>query len=96
MNRNEIKFGIALGMLLPSLLFGIIFLMLSGGHNIQEAWGSMVHDQALMKVIALCCVVNLGLFYFFLNRNLYESTRGVILGTLMYGILGAIIIFFAG
>jgi len=55
-----------------------------------------VKEKILMKVIALCCVINLVLFYYFLNRNHYESTRGVIVGTLVYGIIGAILIFFAG
>jgi hypothetical protein len=55
-----------------------------------------VNEKILMKVIALCCVINLVLFYYFLNRSFYESTRGVIVGTLVYGIIGAILIFSAG
>jgi len=96
MNRDQMKFGVALGILLPSILFALIFIAMSGGSPLPDAWDAMVKEKILMKVIALCCVINLVLFYFFLNRSLYESTRGVIVGTLVYGVIGAILIFFAG
>lgn len=96
MNRDQMKFGVALGILLPSILFALIFIAMSGGSPLPAAWDAMVKEKILMKVIALCCVINLVLFYFFLNRSLYESTRGVIVGTLVYGVIGAILIFFAG
>ena len=96
MNRDQLKFGVALGVLLPSILFALIFLAMSGGSQLPDAWNAMVKEKILMKVIALCCVINLVLFYYFLNRNHYESTRGVIVGTLVYGIIGAILIFSAG
>jgi hypothetical protein len=96
MNRDQLKFGVALGILFPSILFILIFLAMSGGSQLPDAWNAMVNEKILMKVIALCCVINLVLFYYFLNRSFYESTRGVIVGTLVYGIIGAILIFSAG
>ena len=85
-NRNH-TLGLIIGILLPIVFLPIIIAIVSWaqGFYFQQLWYKFWNDNGVMsKMITLAILSNLGLFYYFLNKERYHFAAGVILGTLVY------------
>ncbi len=47
----------------------------------------LVLGRVLSAVLSLCLIPNLGLFFIFVNKEYYKTTRGIILSTIVYGFI---------
>jgi hypothetical protein len=47
----------------------------------------LVLGHVLSVVLSLCLIPNLGMFFLFINKEYYKTTRGIILSTLVYGFI---------
>ncbi|MEJ6686601.1 MAG: hypothetical protein QNK70_04920 [Crocinitomicaceae bacterium] len=86
--NKELLFGTLIGILTPILFLPILiyFLSLSKGLNFEVIWSQISsHNINTSKYLSLAMIVNLLWFYFFLNREKYHYTRGIILGMLCFG-----------
>jgi len=91
---NKLWIGLLLGILLPTLvLLGIYTVGYGGKYSLADFIRQTFMIQILTKMLCLCVVPNLAVFYFFLNREFWYATRGVILATLLCT-LGIVIINF--
>ncbi|MEY4286472.1 MAG: hypothetical protein RL511_545 [Bacteroidota bacterium] len=88
-NNLNISFfsGLAIGVLSPLVLLPIIVFILSQsyGQSFSYLWHQTLNFQDfLSRYLSLGLIGNLGWFYFFLNREQYFHTRGIIFGMLLY------------
>ncbi len=90
---DSLGLGLIFGILLPALsllmFYSTSFTEVSLSFFIKHT--SKI--EVLPKLISLCGIPNLGLFFLFLWRNHYYSARGVIMATLIltFVVLGMLI-----
>ena len=68
---NNIKLGMLLGIIAPLLSMLVIYLVKFSEYNFQELIDFLVTRGIFTKIISLCVIPNLALFFFFLNKNYY-------------------------
>jgi hypothetical protein len=91
---NKMWTGLALGIVLPLAVFFLIYLF---GYS-KTPWGEFLEYalvmKALPKILSLCVIPNLAVFYLFLNKEYWRATRGVIVATLLATLAVVVIKFF--
>ena len=80
---NKFWIGLALCLILPIVSFFLVYYF---GYS-KTPFGDFLEYalviQALPKILFLCVLPNLIIFYFFLNKEFWYATRGVIAATLL-------------
>ena len=80
---NKFWIGLALGIVLPVIALLLVYFF---GYRITT-FGKFIEFaikmHALPKIISLCVIPNLAIFYLFLNKEYWYATRGVIAATLL-------------
>ena len=80
---NKFWIGLLLGVFLPLLVFLLIYLIGYSKSTLMEFVQYALMMLVLPKILSLCIVPNLAIFYFFLNKEFWYATRGVITATLL-------------
>jgi uncharacterized BrkB/YihY/UPF0761 family membrane protein len=76
--------GLLIGLLVPLLAIPLVILILSLAQNFPFIlyWNKFLDSPMIRsKIISLCIIPNLGVFYFFLNRERYDIARGIIIAS---------------
>ncbi len=79
--------GLIMGILLPVLCIPLVLLVLSWvqDYYFEQLWDRFVYqNQYRIRIITISIIANLGIFYFFLNRERYNIAMGIILGSILY------------
>lgn len=77
--------GYCLGIITPILSLPLVLLVLTFAfdYEFKFFWNQFVnYPEFTSKYLSLSCIPNLILFYYFLNREQYQITRGIILATM--------------
>ena len=85
--NKELLFGVIIGVISPILFLPLlIYIMsISDGYSFSVLWEQLLSNSMdSSKYISLALISNLLWFYFFLNREKYYHTRGIILGMICY------------
>ena len=90
---NKFLIGLALGFILPLIVFFLIYFIGYSQTNFNKFLEYTIMRQALTKIMSLCVIPNLAVFYFFLNKEYWYATRGVICSTLLYTLAVLVILF---
>ncbi len=85
--KDSLIFGLLIGLLLPFLGIMIYYLTKYQGYSLGNFFRELYFMRMLPPVISLSVILNLAAFYFFLNKQKYGYTRGIILASLIYGML---------
>ncbi|MDR1667094.1 MAG: hypothetical protein LBS03_05305 [Bacteroidales bacterium] len=80
---NSFRTGLAVGIALPALLFAAFYVVMYSHMSVHEYFEYILLNRTLPKLIGLCVFPNLLIFYFFLNREYWPATKGVIAATLL-------------
>ena len=80
---NKLWIGLALGIVLPLLLFFIFYLIMYAHVPFGEYLAYSAKMRVLPKILGLCTIPNLVVFYLFLNKEYWYATRGIIAATLL-------------
>ena len=80
---NKFWTGLILGVFLPLSVFFLIYLIGYSKSPFEEFLRQTVMMLVLPKIMSLCVVPNLAVFYLFLNKEFWYATRGVITATLL-------------
>ncbi|MEA2042565.1 MAG: hypothetical protein U9N85_08445 [Bacteroidota bacterium] len=81
---NNVQLGVILGLLLPAVTFLLVWIYrTSAGIPIENYINSHKEADILTKLVSLCVIPNLLLFYAFLRKNRYRSVRGVIISVFL-------------
>jgi len=83
---NSIKLGLILGILAPVLAMLVVYLVMFFGSNFQEVIDVLVSKRVFTKIISLCVIPNLALFFTFLNKYYYSTARGILMSTFIFAL----------
>jgi len=90
---NNFWIGLSLGTVLPVVVFILVYLIGYSKTPFGEFLEFAFVIRALPKILCLCVIPNLAVFYLFLNKEFWYATRGVITATLLCALAVAIIKF---
>jgi len=90
---NKFSIGLSLGIVLPLVTFFLIYYFGPSRASIAAFVKFAYMMQALAKIMSLCVVPNLAIFYFFLNKEFWYATRGVIAATLLCTLAILVVLF---
>jgi len=88
-NRKFDRMGVGLltGLLLPVIIFFLIYLIGEDSVSFSDYLQSMWKLQALVKIMSLCVFANLAAFWGFLKLKYERAARGVLGATILYAFL---------
>lgn len=69
---------------MPLIVFFAVYLFGYSGTPFGEFLQYAFVMRALPKILSLCAIPNLAIFYLFLNKEYWRATRGVITATMLY------------
>ena len=95
--NKELLIGTLIGILTPILFLPVLifFISLSKGIDFEVIWSQISNNNMnTSKYLSLAMIVNLLWFYYFLNREQYHLTRGIILGMICFAPYMVYIYFF--
>jgi hypothetical protein len=76
--------GLILGMITPLILFCIYILFRHGDVEILRYLGLLHKYGLLFRVISLCVLVDLPLFFIFIQFQFWRGARGVVMSCFFY------------
>lgn len=79
--------GTLIGFVTPLLFIPIVLLLITWmqDYYFVQLWHKFsLNTSYRIKIITLSIIANLIWFYFFLNRERYDTAMGIILGSLIY------------
>ncbi len=91
---NNLSLGLILGLVLPVITFLVIYYARFSQYDMQSFLAYLFDFSILTKVMSLCVLPNLALFFLFIKRNFLFSARGILLATIIVGV-GVFILKFA-
>lgn len=83
---DNLKLGLLFGIVAPVLTMLVIYLVQFSDYNLNELVDILVAKKVFTKIVSLCVIPNLALFFFFLNKNYYRSARGILSATIIFAI----------
>ncbi len=92
--KDHLLTGLFVGLLAPSIGIFLFYYLNYQSRGLEDFLSFSVREKLLSPLLSLCCVINLALFYIFIQFNLYFSARGVILSTFIYGFFIVVLKFF--
>lgn len=94
MRLNVPIVGFLIGMLLPLVGFGIVYLMWFKGRDMSSVMSMLLHDKRISpKVLTLSLLANLAPFIYFNTKRLDHAMKGVVIATMIYALLIVLIMF---
>lgn len=83
---NNIKLGLFLGIIAPAITMLAVYLIQFSDYGFKELIDLLVYKRVFTKIISLCVIPNLALFFLFLNKNYFYSARGVLFATVLFAL----------
>jgi len=98
LNRRWNKFwiGLFLGIFLPLVVFLLVYLIGYSNTPFREFLEFSFVIKALPKILCLCVIPNLAIFYLFLNKEYWYATRGIITATLLCALAVVVVKYIPG
>lgn len=78
--------GLIPALVLPLLSFAFFYLFQMQVMTFEAYLKTMLYPTIVAKILSFGCIINLGLFFIFISRDYYNSARGVIAATILWGI----------
>ena len=84
---NKIRLGFSLGIILPLLAFMAYYLLKYSDVELK-AYLSYIHEyRILFKIMSLCVLTDLPVFYIFIQNKKLRSTQGVVMAVFIFAFL---------
>jgi hypothetical protein len=90
---NTLGIGLFLGIIVPLLTFFIVYLVKLSDIELDGFFKNEALIDAFTKLLSLCVLPNLGLFFIFLRTNRLVTARGILFATLLFTIMVLILKF---
>ena len=85
-STNTIGFGTILGVIVPAVFFVIVYLFRETELSFMEYMRTLYFLKVLPKLMSLCLLPNLVLFFVFLWSDRLRAAQGVILSLFIIGL----------
>ena len=87
LKKDNLKFGLLLGFLLPILVFILIYCLKFSSYEFGDFFQTFLQESRLITFFsAWCLVANIGLFTLYINTNKFQTAKGVFIITIVYGL----------
>ena len=87
LKKDNLKLGIALGLIAPFIVFFIIYFVRFSGYEFSEFLELFFKENRLITFFGVWCLVgNVALFTIYINRRRDETAKGIFDITVIYGI----------
>lgn len=83
---DDLKLGLILGILAPVLTMIAVYWIKFSVYDFKGLIDFLVAGRLFTKIVSLCVIPNLALFFFFLNKNYYRSAKGILTATFIFAI----------
>ena len=77
--------GLVAGLIVPAIFFAIIVLVRKNEESLGHYLSLIYNIGIVPKLISLCLIPNLILFFYFIQVNRLKNARGVIFAMFIYG-----------
>lgn len=81
---DRIDSGIILGIILPIIVLAIFYLSTYSYLTVPSFLRKMAFMEIIVKILSLCAISNMGLFFLFYYFQKDKAARGVLLSTFIY------------
>jgi hypothetical protein len=85
--RNKTSSGLLLGLLLPLITVVIVFLVSDKSDSLRDFVNRFIQKEILTHLISLCVLPNLALFFLFLQKNYFQTVKGILGATFIWAFL---------
>ncbi|MFN6037484.1 MAG: hypothetical protein ACK452_03380 [Bacteroidota bacterium] len=83
--RKDFIFGLLTGLIVPFASLFVYWLFTWKNMSFIPDFFVFMHKHKKVSAhLALACVVNLPIFFYFINRYHYKFAQGIIMSTIMY------------
>lgn len=87
LKKDNLQMGIALGLLLPLIVFLLIYLVRFNESTLPEFLKTFMAQKGLITFFGVWCLVsNIALFTYYVNTGKDQTAKGIFAVTLLYGI----------
>lgn len=83
---NKFWFGLVLGILAPIFVLICYYLLQYNYLKADTFLFKIFLSNILSPLLSLCVLVNLGLFFIFIQTESYKPARGIIAATIFYAV----------
>lgn len=85
--KNNLKYGLLLGFLLPLIVFIVIYFLRFSYYEFGQFFRTFLDESRLITFFsAWCLLANIALFTLFINTNRYQTAKGIFAVTIIYGL----------
>ena len=84
---NSLPLGVILGIVFPVVTFFITYFIRFSDFTVSEYFDRLFKFRIMSAMTSLSVIPNLLLFFVFIWRDLLLSARGVLLSTIIYGLV---------
>lgn len=83
---DHLLLGLAIGLLAPTLGIIIFYLTKFNESSLSLFITVSIREKMLSPLLSLCAVINLAVFYLFIQFEKLQTGKGIILATFLYGL----------
>lgn len=88
MRRDNFYIGGFLGFVFPAIGFLLFYLFFFYDKlTLNQYVDYLFQSKAVSAALSLSLILNLPVFFYFIYKNFFNTTRGIIFATLFYGVL---------
>ena len=88
---NKLLTGMVLAIVVPCITLYLSYQYKFAAYSIQDFIDMMIMRAILSKLLSLCVLPNLLLFFIFIKLNYLKSARGVLLSTMLLALVVLIV-----
>jgi len=81
---DSLTLGLILGIIAPIITMLIVYFLKFDLYKVDELLNYLVAKQVFTKIVSLCVIPNLVLFFIFIRKNYLYSARGVLMATILF------------
>jgi|TARA_R110000751_G_scaffold113854_3_gene213202 uncharacterized SAM-binding protein YcdF (DUF218 family) len=85
-NKKHIILGFILGVISTGIGV-LLYIAFFSRYGIEETFKKAIQFKFVDKIVSLGALLNLGLFFLFLNRKKDDLAKGVLIATLIIGLI---------
>jgi hypothetical protein len=83
---DSLPLGLILGIAAPIITMLIIYFLKFNLYKADELLDYLVGLRVFTKIVSLCVIPNLLLFFIFIRKNYLYSARGVLMATILFAV----------